>query len=67
MRAIIIGAGRGRRLMPATAGAPKCFAKVQGKRILDWGLEALAAAGIRVALNTLPWDWRADVGVMSCG
>ncbi len=46
MQAIIIGAGRGRRLMPATAGAPKCFAKVQGKRILDWGLEALAAAGI---------------------
>ncbi len=47
MRAIIIGAGRGRRLMPATAGSPKCFAEVQGKRILDWGLEALAAASIR--------------------
>src|ERR1044071_5316185 len=47
MRAIIIGAGRGRRLMPATAGSPKCFAEVQGKRILDWGLAALSAAGIR--------------------
>ena len=33
--------------MPATAGSPKCFAEVQGKRILDWGLEALAAADIR--------------------
>src|SRR5437667_10108593 len=33
--------------MPATDGTPKCFARVQGKRILDWGLEALAAAGIR--------------------
>ena len=32
--------------MPTTADTPKCFAQVQGKRILDWGLEALAAAGI---------------------
>jgi len=47
MRAIIIGAGRGRRLMPTTADTPKCFAQVQGKRILEWGLEALAAAGVR--------------------
>ena len=29
--------------MPTTADAPKCFAKVQGKRILDWVLDALAA------------------------
>jgi choline kinase len=32
--------------MPTTADTPKCFAAVQGKRILDWGLEAFAAAGI---------------------
>lgn len=47
MRAIIIGAGRGRRLMPTTADTPKCFAEVQGRRILDWDLQALAASGIR--------------------
>jgi L-glutamine-phosphate cytidylyltransferase len=46
MQAIIIGAGRGRRLMPTTADAPKCFAEVAGKRILDWTLEALRGAGI---------------------
>lgn len=46
MRAIIIGAGRGRRLMPTTAETPKCFAEVQGKRILDWDLQALSASGI---------------------
>lgn len=46
MKAIIIGAGRGERLMPHTADAPKCFAEVGGKRILDWGLEALASAGL---------------------
>jgi L-glutamine-phosphate cytidylyltransferase len=46
MRAIIIAAGRGRRLMPTTANAPKCFAEVRGKRILDWTLDALAAGGV---------------------
>ena len=46
MRAIIIGAGRGRRLMPTTADTPKCFAEVQGKRLLDWTLQAFAANGI---------------------
>lgn len=46
MRAIIIGAGRGRRLMPTTADTPKCFAEVQGKRLLDWDLQALSANGI---------------------
>lgn len=45
MRAIIIGAGRGRRLMPTTEREPKCFARVRGKRILDWILDALIAGG----------------------
>ena len=46
MKAIIIGAGRGRRLMPTTADAPKCFAEVGGQRMLDWALRAFAANGI---------------------
>lgn len=46
MQAIIIGAGRGRRLMPTTADTPKCFADVGGKRILDWTLQAFQANGI---------------------
>lgn len=46
MQAIIIGAGRGIRLMPTTADAPKCFAQIGNRRILDWGLEAFHQAGI---------------------
>ena len=46
MRAIIIGAGRGQRLMPTTADTPKCFAEVGGRRILDWTLDALAGDGV---------------------
>jgi phosphoenolpyruvate phosphomutase len=42
MKAIIIGAGRGKRLMPTTADTPKCFAEVGGRRILDWTLQAFA-------------------------
>jgi choline kinase len=47
MRVIVIGAGRGRRLMPTTADAPKCFAEVSGKRLIDWAVEAFAANGLR--------------------
>jgi len=46
MRAIVIGAGRGSRLMPTTADTPKCFAEVQGQRILDWTLAAFRENGI---------------------
>ena len=46
MRAIIIGAGRGRRLMPTTADTPKCFAEVQGRRLLDWAVAAFSDAGV---------------------
>lgn len=46
MRAIIIGAGRGSRLMPTTANQPKCFARVQDRRILDWSIQAFADNGI---------------------
>ncbi len=46
MRAIIIGAGRGQRLMPTTADAPKCFAEIRGRRILDWIVDALKGGGV---------------------
>jgi choline kinase len=46
MKAILIAAGRGRRLMPLTDGAPKCYAEIGGRRILDWCLDALTSAGL---------------------
>src|SRR3954464_4195417 len=46
MQAIIIGAGRGQRLMPTTTDTPKCFAEVNGRRILDWTLAALRENGV---------------------
>jgi len=46
MRAIIIGAGRGIRLMPTTADTPKCFAEVGGGRIMDWAIRAFQDNGV---------------------
>lgn len=46
MQVVIIGAGRGSRLMPTTADTPKCFAEVQGQRILDWTLDAFRQNGV---------------------
>lgn len=46
MRAIIIGAGRGSRLMPTTADTPKCYAEVSGRKLLDWVIDAFRQNGI---------------------
>lgn len=46
MKGIIIGAGRGSRLMPTTADTPKCFADVNGRRIVDWAIRSFAENGI---------------------
>ena len=46
MNVILIGAGRGSRLMPLTAAEPKCFTRIGGKRILDWTTEAFSHNGL---------------------
>lgn len=46
-RAVIMAAGFGSRMMPATADRPKPLVTVNGVRILDTLLDALVAAGIR--------------------
>ncbi|MCY4527998.1 MAG: phosphocholine cytidylyltransferase family protein [Chloroflexi bacterium] len=46
MNVILLGAGRGERLMPLTASQPKCFTEVAGIRILDWTLRAFQDTGM---------------------
>jgi choline kinase len=50
MRAIILSAGRGSRLLPLTDLMPKCLVPVGGRAILDHQLGALAEAGVREAV-----------------
>ncbi|MDO9452966.1 MAG: phosphocholine cytidylyltransferase family protein [Stagnimonas sp.] len=46
MKAIIISAGQGTRLLPLTLEIPKCLVEVHGRTILDHQIAALRAAGI---------------------
>ena len=46
-KAIIVAAGRGRRLGASTDGLPKCMVEVGGKPMLHWQLEALSQVGVR--------------------
>lgn len=46
MKAIILSAGQGRRLLPLTEHSPKCLLSVSEKPVLAWQIDALFAAGI---------------------
>jgi N-acetyl-alpha-D-muramate 1-phosphate uridylyltransferase len=51
--AMILAAGRGERMRPLTDSRPKPLLEVGGKPLIEWHLEALAAAGMRrVVINT---------------
>lgn len=47
MKALIIGAGQGRRLLPLTEHEPKALLEVGGKSLLKWQVEALVDCGAR--------------------
>ncbi|MEE9394937.1 MAG: phosphocholine cytidylyltransferase family protein [Planctomycetota bacterium] len=46
MKALILSAGQGRRLLPLTADTPKCVLPVAGRPLLVWQIETLLAAGV---------------------
>lgn len=46
MKAIILSAGQGSRLLPMTAARPKCMLAIQGRPLIEWQLEALESCGV---------------------
>lgn len=46
MKAIILCAGQGRRLLPYTESTPKCLIPLQNKPFIEWQIDALSAVGI---------------------
>lgn len=50
MRAIILAAGQGSRLLPLTADRPKCLIAFNGRSLLDWQLDILGRNGIAEVL-----------------
>jgi L-glutamine-phosphate cytidylyltransferase len=46
MKAIILSAGQGKRLLPLTAEMPKCLLPIHGKTLLEWQIDALRECGV---------------------
>ncbi|MDH3504561.1 MAG: phosphocholine cytidylyltransferase family protein [Nitrospirota bacterium] len=46
MKAVILSAGQGKRLLPHTADKPKCTVPVNGQSIVEWQIQALLRLGI---------------------
>jgi len=46
MKALVLSAGQGSRLLPLTAEKPKCLLSIGPHRLIEWQLLELAAAGV---------------------
>ena len=46
MKAIILCAGQGRRLLPYTESTPKCLIQLANKPFIEWQIDALASVGV---------------------
>lgn len=46
MKAIILSAGQGRRLLPLTAEVPKCALQIGGRSLVEWQVTQLIKCGI---------------------
>ncbi len=46
MKAVILSAGQGKRLMPLTADNPKCLLNIEGQSVIDWQISELYKGGI---------------------
>lgn len=55
MKAMILAAGRGKRLRPLTDTCPKPLVKVKGKRLIEYHLEKLAQTGVEQVIINYAW------------
>lgn len=54
-KALILAAGRGERMRPLTDTCPKPLLPVRGRPMIEWHLQALAAAGVREVVVNTAW------------
>ncbi len=53
MKAVILSAGQGKRLLPLTADRPKCILPVQGRTMIEWQVDELARCGVEQVVAVL--------------
>ncbi len=58
MKAVILSAGQGKRLLPLTADCPKCILPVRGRSLIEWQIDELTKCGINQV--TVVLGFRAD-------
>jgi len=58
MKAVILSAGQGKRLLPLTADSPKCILPIMGQTMTEWQMDELAKCGIDQV--TVVLGYRAD-------
>ncbi len=58
MKALILSAGQGKRLLPLTADCPKCILPVRGRSMVEWQIDELAKCGVSEVIIVL--GFRAD-------
>jgi L-glutamine-phosphate cytidylyltransferase len=46
MKAVILSAGQGKRLLPLTINQPKCTLSIHGRSILEWQIQELVRVGM---------------------
>ena len=46
MKALILGAGQGSRLLPLTETDPKALLNIGGKSVVEWQIDGLLACGV---------------------
>jgi MurNAc alpha-1-phosphate uridylyltransferase len=55
VKAIVLAAGRGKRMRPLSDACPKPLLRLHGKRLIEWHIEALARAGVREIVVNTAW------------
>lgn len=58
MKAVILSAGQGKRLLPLTEDSPKCILPILGQTMIEWQIDGLAKCGIEQV--TVVTGYRAD-------
>ena len=58
MKALILSAGQGKRLLPLTEDTPKCILRFMGQSLIEWQIDELGKCGIEQV--TVVVGYRAD-------